>query len=326
MVQRAIAAGRRVFEVLDAPDELSDRADAARITTCTGNMEIREVSFAYETFGKAERGTGILPVNQDRTNDDPRISQATVHGQDAHATVALNPVLHNISIHIPAGRTVALCGPSGGGKSTILNLLLRFYDPAEGAVVLDGRDIRSITKESLRKQFALVQQESFLFNDSILDNIRYGHAEATMDQVITAAKAANAHGFIMALPNGYDTKVGERGVRLSGGQKQRISIARAFLANPHILLLDEPTSSVEPDSELAIIAALDRLMAGRTTVLTSHRPSLINQAEIVYVIEGGRVTEQGTPDELRHNGGWFARFMRGASEAENEVNAELKRD
>jgi subfamily B ATP-binding cassette protein MsbA len=179
-------------------------------------------------------------------------------------------------------------------------------------VTLDGRDLRSITRASLRQHFALVQQESFLFDDSILDNIRYGHAEATIEQVIAAARAANAHGFISRLPGGYDTKVGERGVRLSGGQKQRVSIARAFLANPRILLLDEPTSSVEPDSEAAIIAALDRLMAGRTTVLTSHRPSLINQADRVYVIEDGRVTECGTPLDLREQGGWFTRFIRSA--------------
>jgi len=220
-----------------------------------------------------------------------------------------------VNIHIEPGKTVALCGPSGAGKSTILNLLLRFYDPVNGAVTLDGTDVRHIRRESLRSHFALVQQESFLFNDSILDNIRYGHGEATMDQVIAAAKAANAHEFISKLPNGYDTKVGERGVRLSGGQKQRISIARAFLANPAILLLDEPTSSVEPDSEAAIIAALDRLMAGRTTILTSHRPSLINQADVVYVIEDGRVTDSGTTDDLKSRGGWFARFM-GTAEAE----------
>jgi ABC-type multidrug transport system fused ATPase/permease subunit len=219
-----------------------------------------------------------------------------------------------VSISIKPDQTVALCGPSGSGKSTILNLLLRFYDPQKGSVTLDGRDIRAITRDSLRRHFALVQQETFLFNDSIIDNIRYGHAEATLEEVIAAAKAANAHGFISKMPNGYDTKVGERGVRLSGGQKQRISIARAFLANPSVLLLDEPTSSVEPDSEAAIIAALDRLMQNRTTVLTSHRPSLINQADWVYVIEDGRVTEQGRPSELASNGGWFARFMRSAEE------------
>jgi ABC-type multidrug transport system fused ATPase/permease subunit len=143
-----------------------------------------------------------------------------------------------------------------------------------------------------------------------------------MEQVIAAARAANAHGFITRLPNGYDTKVGERGIRLSGGQKQRISIARAFLANPNILLLDEPTSSVEPDSEAAIIAALDRLMAGRTTVLTSHRPSLINQADRVYVIEDGRVTEQGSPAELRGRDGWFSRFIRSAEDAMPAVEIE----
>jgi len=281
MVQRAVAAGRRVFEVLDADDELPDQPQAIRITEIQGELELQNVAFRYNTDGSNK------PMPQ---------------------------VLHDISIRIEPGKTVALCGPSGSGKSTILNLLLRFYDPSSGQVTLDGRDIRSITKESLRKQFALVQQESFLFNDSIIDNIRYGHSEATMEQVVTAAKAANAHGFITAMPQGYETKVGERGVRLSGGQKQRISIARAFLANPHILLLDEPTSSVEPDSEAAIIAALDRLMKGRTTVVTSHRPSLILQADWVYVIDDGRVTEQGSPEELRNNAGWFSRFIRTSSE------------
>jgi ABC-type multidrug transport system fused ATPase/permease subunit len=224
-------------------------------------------------------------------------------------------VLHEVNIPIEPGQTVALCGPSGAGKSTVLNLLLRFYDPTRGQVLLDGRDLRSIPRDDLRSHFALVQQETFLFNDSILDNIRYGHPEATMDQVIAAAKAANAHGFISKMPNGYNTKVGERGVRLSGGQKQRISIARAFLANPTVLLLDEPTSSVEPDSEATIIAALDRLMAGRTTILTSHRPSLITQADVVYVIADGMVTERGTPQELMSQDRWFSRFIRSAEEA-----------
>ena len=284
MVQRASAAGRRVFEVLDAPDELPDNADAEPVAVVTGAMELEGVSFQY----------GIELVGPD--------------GKEKPSPV----VLRDVSIHIEPGQTVALCGPSGSGKSTVLNLLLRFYDPSEGRVTLDGRDLRSITRDSLRTHYALVQQETFLFNDSIVDNIRYGHGEATMEQVVAAAKAANAHGFISKLPNGYDTRVGERGVRLSGGQKQRISIARAFLANPQVLLLDEPTSSVEPDSEAAIIGALDRLMTGRTTVLTSHRPSLINQADVVYVIEDGRVTEQGHPDALRHRGGWFEKFMRSA--------------
>jgi ABC-type multidrug transport system fused ATPase/permease subunit len=297
MVQRATAAARRVFEVLDAPDELPDAAEAEKVDHVHGEMELRNVTFSYGI----ERGVGVSPALSDEEL-----------GRDAQATKQI--VLHDVSIKVEPGKTVALCGPSGSGKSTVLNLLLRFYDPIAGAVTVDGRDLRAVQRDSLRRHFALVQQETFLFNDSILDNIRYGHPEATMEQVIAAARAANAHEFIVRLPNGYDTKVGERGVRLSGGQKQRISIARAFLANPTILLLDEPTSSVEPDSEAAIIAALDRLMQNRTTVITSHRPSLINQADWVYVIEDGRVTEQGPPGELAANGGWFGRFMRSATE------------
>ncbi len=286
MVQRASAAARRVFEVLDAPDELPDAKDAKSIQTVNGDLKLNRVSFSYD------RGPEVLK---------------------------------DVSIAIEPGQTVALCGPSGSGKSTILNLLLRFYDPTLGKVLVDGATLPSIKKASLRSHFALVQQETFLFNDSILDNIRYGHADATMEQVIAAAKAANAHDFIVALPGGYDTKVGERGVRLSGGQKQRISIARAFLANPQVLLLDEPTSSVEPDSEAAIIAALDRLMAGRTTVLTSHRPSLIQQADKVYVIENGRVTEQGAPADLARGDGWFARFIRSAAEVHERAAEDLIR-
>jgi ABC-type multidrug transport system fused ATPase/permease subunit len=282
--------------VLDAPDELPDAADAKEIEHPRGQIELRHVTFSYG--GEIARGMGVSPVRPD----------GQTRGRDAHATV-----LHDVSIHIEPGQTVALCGPSGSGKTTILNLLLRFYDPVAGQVTLDGIDLRSIKRESLRRHFALVQQESFLFNDSILDNIRYGHAEATMEQVIAAAQAANAHDFIVKLPNGYDTIVGERGVRMSGGQKQRISIARAFLANPRVLLLDEPTSSVEPDSEAAIIAALDRLMSGRTTVITSHRPSLIGQADIVYIIEEGRVVDSGSPEELRSRNEWFSRFMSGDS-------------
>jgi ABC-type multidrug transport system fused ATPase/permease subunit len=279
-------------------------------------MALKNVSFSYG----AEIPAPGMPLQGAQAKAE--------HGLTARA--ADNPVvLHEVSIEIAPGQTVALCGPSGSGKSTVLNLLLRFYDPTRGAVTLDGRDLRSIRRESLRSHFALVQQETFLFNDTILDNIRYGHPDATLEQVIAATQAANAHGFISKLPNGYDTRVGERGVRLSGGQKQRISIARAFLANPQVLLLDEPTSSVEPDSEAAIIAALDRLMQNRTTVLTSHRPSLVLQADYIYVIEDGRVTEQGSPEALRSSsesaGGWFARFLR-TSESASPVVPFVSRD
>jgi ABC-type multidrug transport system fused ATPase/permease subunit len=282
LIQRARAAGRRVFEVLDAPEELPDAKGAISVQKIRGEMELRDVTFAYPA-------------------DSPDKPQPDV--------------LHHINLRIEPGQMVAICGPSGGGKSTILNLLLRFYDPKSGEVLLDGRDIRSITRDSFRKYFALVQQETFLFNDSVLDNIRYGHSDATMEQVIAATTAANAHEFIDKLPMGYDTKVGERGVRLSGGQKQRISIARAFLANPAVLLLDEPTSSVEPDSESAIISALDRLMAGRTTLLTSHRPSLIRQADVAYIIEAGTVADFGRPADLIDRHEWFSRFIRSGENA-----------
>ena len=298
MIQRALAAARRAFEVLDAPDELPDAPDAIDPKPFRGEIELHNVTFSYGEVAAA-------PTAQDDGN--------------ARRAATDNVVLRDVSIRIQPGTTIALCGPSGAGKSTVLNLLLRFYDPVSGRATVDGVDLRHIRRESLRKHFALVQQESFLFNDTILDNIRYGQPQATMDEVVAAARAANAHDFITRLPNQYQTKVGERGVRLSGGQKQRISIARAFLANPEVLLLDEPTSSVEPDSEAAIIAALDRLMTGRTTVLTSHRPSLINQADIVYVIEGGSITESGPPDQLVRNGGWFARFIRSAEEGLPEL-------
>lgn len=282
MVQRAVASCRRIFEVMDAPDELPDPPSAQSIDRIDGAMALRGVTFAYDRK---------------------------------------NPVLQEVNIDIPSGKTVALVGPSGSGKSTVLNLLLRFYDPTSGSVTMDGRDLRNLSRDSFRKHLALVQQETFLFSESILDNIRYGHADATMDDVIAAAKAANAHAFISRLPEGYATYVGERGVRLSGGQKQRISIARAFLANPRILLLDEPTSSVEPDSEAAIIAALDRLMVGRTTVLTSHRPSLVAQADIICVIEDGRVSVSGDLEHVRARSAWFDRFIRSAEDVTEDVSS-----
>jgi len=318
MVQRASAAGRRVFEVLDAPDELPDTPSAQPIEQVRGAMELRNVSFTYglELLAPPKESPAYEAVVPSNGNGSPAPAPAA-------PSAGTSPVvLHDVNIRIEPGQTVALCGPSGSGKSSVLNLLLRFYDPLSGQVLLDGRPLPDITKVSLRSHFALVQQETFLFNDSIVDNIRYGHTDATMEQVIAAAKAANAHEFITRLPHGYDTRVGERGVRLSGGQKQRISIARAFLANPSVLLLDEPTSSVEPDSEAAIIAALRRLMAGRTTILTSHRPSLIYQADRVYVLVDGRVTAQGKPNELMDQEGWFSRFMRSAEEAMPRIESE----
>jgi ATP-binding cassette subfamily B protein len=260
LVQQAAAAGRRIFEVLDAPETIADALDSRPLPApLRGEVRFENLTFGY----------------------DP-----------AH------PVLQDISLHIRPGERVALLGPSGAGKSTLIALVARLYDPDAGQVLIDGHDLRDVTLTSLRSQIAQVQQETFLFNTTALENLRFGRPDATREEVEAAARAANAHGFLSALSEGYDTLVGERGVKLSGGQKQRLAVARAFLTNPQLLLLDEPTSAVEPESEALIVEAIERLMQGRTTLVVSHRLSLARSADRVVVIAGGRIAEQGTPDEL----------------------------
>src|SRR5690606_28350812 len=211
------------------------------------------------------------------------VALSTVQGEIEFADVTFaygdEPVLNHVSLTIPAGRTVALVGPSGSGKTTLLHLVPRFYDPQSGAVKIDGRDVRTVKQRSLRRHIAMVLQETLLFSGSVADNIRFANPTATDEEVRTAARMANAHEFIENLPQGYDTPVGERGVKLSGGQRQRIAIARAFLADPRILILDEATSAVEPESEWVIQQSLERLMTGRTTLITSHRLSMVRNAE-----------------------------------------------
>jgi ATP-binding cassette, subfamily B, bacterial len=275
MVQRGVAAGRRVFDVLDEPVDVADKPGAPKVERVRGAIELQSVTFAYENAEKQ-----------------------------------LRTVLRDVNMKVSPGQRVALCGPSGAGKSTLLALIVRFYDVTGGRVLIDGRDVRDVEGRSLRSRFALVQQETFLFNESVMNNIRYGRPEATEAEVFAAAQAADAHEFITQLPKGYETEVGERGVRLSGGQKQRISIARAFLANPDVLLLDEPTSSVEPDSEAAILRALDRLMSSRTSIITSHRPAMIAKADVVYVVGDSTVVDSGPPSEVRQRNEWLDRFLR----------------
>ena len=260
LVQQAAAAGRRIFEVLDAPTTIADAPDSRPLPApLRGEVRFENLTFGYDR---------------------------------AH------PVLQDISLHIRPGERVALLGPSGAGKSTLIALVARLYDPDSGRVLIDGHDLRTVTLASLRSQIAQVQQETFLFNTTALENLRFGRPDATRAEVEAAARAANAHGFLSALPEGYDTLVGERGVKLSGGQKQRLAVARAFLTNPQLLLLDEPTSAVEPESEALIVEAIERLMQGRTTLVVSHRLSLARTADRVVVIANGRIAEQGTPDEL----------------------------
>ena len=218
------------------------------------------------------------------------------------------PALRGISLTVPAGQTVALVGPSGGGKSTTINLIPRFYDPNGGRILIDGTDIREATLDSLRRSMALVAQEATLFDDSIAANIAYGRPGASRAEIEAAARAAAAHDFIANLPQGYDTVVGESGVKLSGGQRQRICIARAFLRDAPILLLDEATSALDTESERAIQATLRGLMKGRTTLVIAHRLSTIVDADCIHVVEGGRIAESGSHDQLIAKGGLYARL------------------
>ena len=259
MALNALAAGERIFEILDTALDVVDRAGAIRLDRIEGHVRLDAVSFAY--------------------------------GKSA-------PLLRDISIDVPTGRTLALVGPSGSGKTTLINLIPRFYDPSAGSIRIDGHDVRDLQVEALRGQIGMVMQETFLFNSSVRDNIAYGRATATDEEVEAAARAANAHPFITELPDGYETVIGERGTRLSGGQRQRLSIARAILVDPRILILDEATSSVDNQTDYLIRQALDTLMQGRTTIVIAHRLSTVQRAHEIAVMEGGRITGRGTHAEL----------------------------
>ena len=262
---------RRLFEQLDVEPAIVDPADAKVLPAGEATIALDHVSFAY--------------------------------GDNA-------PALHDVSIQARRGETVALVGPSGGGKSSLLNLIPRFYDVTAGAVTIDGHDVRSVTVASLRDRIALVTQEPFLFDDTIRANIAYARPSAAEDEIEAAARQAAAHDFISELPLGYDTLVGEAGARLSGGQRQRIAIARAFLKDTPILLLDEATSALDTESEAQVQAALERLMAGRTTILIAHRLSTVKGADRIYVIDQGRVVETGTHAELVRHKGLYARLAK----------------
>jgi ABC-type multidrug transport system fused ATPase/permease subunit len=303
MLQRAQAAGSRVFELLDEEEAIQDAPDARELQVTEGRIEFRHVTFSYLplTLSGSEEDTDSMGPKEIIENDS---------FPDSEMSRRSKIVLQDVSFVVQPGEMVALVGPSGAGKTTVLNLVMRFWDPTEGEILLDGQNIAEVRQESLRRHTALVLQETFLFNGTVLENLLYGRQDATMDEIKQAVRDANAADFILDLPRGYETEIGERGVKLSGGQRQRLSIARAFLSNPEILILDEPVSSVEPESEAIITQALERLMQGRTTFVTSHRYSLVRGADRILVFEQGRLVEQGSHEQLMDADGLYAAMYR----------------
>ncbi len=267
--QEAIAAGERIFELLDEAMEVKDAPNAIELPVIRGQMVFDQVYFKY--------GSG-------------------------------DQVLHDVSFSMAPGEVVALVGPSGAGKTSIANLICRFYDPVKGRVAIDGYDLRDIKMNSLRRQVAVVLQDSFLFNNTVAENLHYGKPDASRDELIAAARAANAHDFIIQLPDGYETEIGERGVKLSGGQKQRLALARAILADPRILILDEATSSVDAEAEYLIQQALERVLENRTALIIAHRLSTIRNANKIIVLDRGRIAEAGNHEELMQNGGLYSQL------------------
>ena len=266
-IQKAMAAADRVFNIMDLDEKITDVPDAKPLPPIKGKVEFKDITFSYK------------------------------EGQ---------PALQHISLKAEPGQMIALVGPSGSGKSTIANLIPRFYDVDSGVITIDDHDIRQVTADSLREQIGLVPQETMLFSTSVMENIRYGRLEATDEEVIEAAKAANAEEFIKELPEGYDTKLGERGLNLSGGQRQRLAIARAILKNPRVLILDEATSALDTESEKIVQDALDNLMVGRTSFVIAHRLSTIFNADQIFVVENGHLREHGTHEELLAAGGLYS--------------------
>jgi ATP-binding cassette subfamily B protein len=300
----------RVFEVIDIPHEIADKPGAVRLQQVRGELAFENVTFRYRTdgeglltevrrYGRMENVKAVLSGDAPKQNSDnerPTVSQAR------------EMALEGLDFHIAPGQLVALVGPSGAGKTTVTYLIPRLHDPTEGRILLDGHDLRDIALESLSAQVGMVTQETYLFHDTIRTNLLYARMDATPTEIEAACKAAHIHDFIMELPNGYDTIVGERGYRLSGGEKQRIAIARVILKNPRVLVLDEATSHLDSQSEALIQDALETIMEGRTSIVIAHRLSTILSANLILVMDRGRIVERGTHETLLAEGGLYAQL------------------
>jgi subfamily B ATP-binding cassette protein MsbA len=287
-IQQGIAGAERVFSIIDRVPDIIDKPNAITLPPITRDINIKNVTFRYEE----------------------------------------TPVLKNINLSIKAGEVVAFVGMSGGGKTSLVNLIPRFYDVSAGRILIDGHDIRDVTMQSLRNQIAIVTQQTILFNDTVKNNIAYGDIDRTEGDIISAAKAANAHNFIRKLPQGYDSNIGELGTKLSGGEKQRISIARALLKNAPILILDEATSSLDTEAEIEVQDALDNLMKGRTTLVIAHRLSTIRNADRIIALVNGEIVEEGDHETLLKKKGEYFRLynLQFKDEGNNVENEQLAKD
>ncbi|CUQ53098.1 ABC transporter ATP-binding protein [Hungatella hathewayi] len=325
-----VAGGIFMIKGLIDPGDLV--AYTMYVTTLLATIR-RIIEFA-EQFQRGmtgiERFTELMDASVDIFDEEGAVPLRDVHGSITFEHVSFeypddhNPVLSGIDLKIRPGEKVALVGPSGGGKTTLCNLIPRFYDPTEGRILLDGQDIRNVTLQSLRGSVGVVQQDVYLFSGTVYENIEYGHPGATREEVLEAAKMAGAHEFIMGLKDGYDTYVGEHGVKLSGGQKQRISIARVFLKNPPVLILDEATSALDNESEHLVSQSLERLASGRTTLTIAHRLTTIRNADRILVLSGSNIIEEGNHEELIEKQGIYYQLYTSAGEAEQESKMEMK--